>query len=112
MKKNRLKENLWQRLRLQPCAERTGGAGAIDDYWIPEEMTNEALKLWNPRTDHHAVIELSRIYCYDHDGNPRDSVVRYGILFLKETKLVLTEKEVLLEQWPFRWKWGTAHPLF
>ena len=64
MNRAKLEQCLWQRVRLRPIAGRRTPEGqwlpAIDDEWIPTELSERGLRIRNVRTQHAPLVGLVR----------------------------------------------------
>lgn len=100
MNQAKLKECLWQRVRLRPIAGRrmTDGTGlpAIDDEWIPTELSERGLRIRNVRTHHAPLVGLDHIHHYVSDLNRDWDGLRRGFLDLN-VQLTLSGCNVFTE---------------
>ena len=63
-------------MQLQPVAHRLDDAGnllpPIDDDWMVESVTDDAVKISNPRTGHIVLLGLDHIYSYTSNPGRMD----------------------------------------
>lgn len=100
MNKAKLEECLWQRVRLRPIAGRMMTDGtwlpAIDDEWIPTELSERGLRIQNIRTQHAPLVGLDHIHHYVNDPERERDGLRHGFLDLN-VQLTLSGCNVFTE---------------
>ena len=85
MKKEQLKKNVGDWVRLIPIAHRLDGRGhplpQVDDAWRIESVADDGVRLFLPRTGHGRTLGYDHICEYTSDRIERG--VKYGFLTLK-----------------------------
>lgn len=85
MNKDKLKKNIYHRVRLRPIAKRINGLielNPIDDDWIIEQITDDGVTIKNMRTDHIKLLGFDHIHHYTSDPGRDFDGFKHGFLTL------------------------------
>lgn len=99
MNKDKLKKNIFHRVKLRPIAKRIKRSiesEPIDDDWIIEQVTDDGVVLKNTRTDHFKLLGFDHIHHYTSDPSRDYNGLKHGILTMT-VQLYLDEKNVRIE---------------
>jgi hypothetical protein len=99
LNREQLKKTVGMRMQLQPVAHRLDDAGkllaAIDDDWLVESVTDDGVKISNPRTGLWTVLGLDHIYSFTSNPGRVQGGLKFGFLMLK-VQLTLKRQEVIV----------------
>jgi hypothetical protein len=94
-----LKKMAGMRIQLVPPAHRLDDAGKllpqIDDDWLVEGISEEGVRISNPRTGLFVVLGLDHIHSYASNPSRKDGGSKFGFFTLK-VQLTLKRHEVLV----------------
>ena len=97
MKRDQLKKIVGFRVRLVPIANRLNDHGLplpkIDDQWIVQDITDEGIHLYLPRTGHNRILGFDNVHQFNTDRIL--SGVPHGILVLN-VQLTISRNDVSL----------------
>ncbi len=87
------------RIQLVPPAHRLDDVGKllpqIDDVWLVEGVSEEGVRISNPRTGLSVVLGLDHIHSYASNPNRKDGGLKFGFFTLK-VQLTLKRYEVIV----------------
>jgi hypothetical protein len=90
-------------MQLQPVAHRLDDAGrllpAIDDDWLVESVSDDGVKISNPRTGLFVLLGLDHVYSYTSNPRRLEGGLKFGFLMLK-AQLTLKRNEVVVRPIP------------
>ena len=85
MNKDKLRQNIYYRVRLRPIPKRFKGSvelDPIDDEWIIEQVTDAGVTIKNMRTDHSKLLGFDHIHHYTSDPSRDFDGFKHGFLTL------------------------------
>lgn len=87
------------RMQLQPVAHRLDDAGKlqhpIDDDWLVESVTDDEVRISNPRTGLTTLLGFDHVYSYTSNPGRVEGGLKFGFLTLK-VQLTLKRHEVIV----------------
>jgi hypothetical protein len=103
LNREQLQRTVGTRVQLQPVAHRLDDAGnllhSIDDDWIVESVSNDGIKISNPRTGLFVLLGLDHAYSYTSNPGRVEGGLKFGFLMLK-VQLTLKRNEVIVRPIP------------
>jgi hypothetical protein len=82
----RMKKNVGYRVQLVPIACRIEDNGrdlpAVDDDWIIEEVSNDGVRIFNTRTQHHITLGADHIHNFTSNPDRSHNGIKHGFLTL------------------------------
>jgi hypothetical protein len=91
------------RMQLQPVAHRLDDAASllapIDDDWLVESVTDDGMRISNPRTGLSTLLGLDHIYSFTSNPGRVEGGLKFGFLMLK-VQLTLKRNEVIVRPIP------------
>jgi hypothetical protein len=99
LNREQLKKTVGMRMQIQPIAHRLDDAEKllppIDDDWVIESVTEEGVRISNPRNGLSTLLGLDHIYSFTSNPGRMEGGSKFGFLVLK-VQLTLKRHEVIV----------------